>query len=428
MNDAAASSPTSREFVHSFRRNPLTSERTYTLRPEGLHWRLGQSEHIVPYSDIVEIREYRSKVWGKLAAQLPRRHDFVLLCRDGRRIALNPIHQASFGAAEDRSASCFDLIDELRRRVAAANPSVRSLNELHWSRRLTDATDRVRYRVGLLFFKLIRRTQFDGSADFAAWALRRIGPHLRGHRTARANLVAAYPDKSGAEIEQILSAMWENLGRLAVEYINLDRLVDPANPNCGRIVITPRTMEILARLREDRKPAVLFTSHLASYELGAIWVERNGLNLAIFYNPTNFGPLSEELAAMQERTMGRLVPSGPDAVWKLREAMKQGLHLALFADQHFAKGVDVTFFGRACKANPMAARFAQLFGSPVHGFRAIRLPGNRIQLEFTEELTMPRGGDGKIDSRDAMQMITAVIESWVRERPEQWLWLQRRWR
>jgi KDO2-lipid IV(A) lauroyltransferase len=352
----------------------------------------------------------------------------VLSSRDGDKYLLNSIHRPRFGAAENRTATCTTLVDELRRRVTAINPNVRSVNDLRWSYKLANAADRLWYRIGLLLFKLIRWSDFERSSNFAARVARRIGPRLRGHRTARANLTAAYPEKSAAEIERILAEMWDNLARLAVEYVNLDRLVDPANPNSGRIVVAPDTLETLARLREDGKPAVLFTSHLASYEVGAIWVERNGLNLAIFYNPSNFGPLSEQLAAMQKNTMGRLVESGPDAVWRLRDALKSGLHLALFADQHFANGVDVEFFGRPCKANPMAARFAQFFNCPVHGFRAIRLPDNRIQVEFTDEIPMPRSGDGKIDITAAMQAITATIENWIRERPEQWLWLQRRWR
>ena len=428
MNDIAASSPRPREYVHSFRRNFLSAERTYRLLPDGLQWQDGQSHGFVGYGDIVEIRQYRGKVRGALAAQLPRSFDYVLRCRDDNKLVLNSIHRPGFGAAEDRAATCTALVEELHRRVVAANPDVKLSSDLRWSYKLANAADRLWYRAGLLLFKLIRRSDLDRSANFAAWMMRRIGPRLRGHRTARANLIAAYPDKSSAEIERILGDMWDNLGRLAVEYIHLDRMVDHANPNGGRIVVSPSTLETLARIRDDGKPAVLFTSHLASYELGAIWVERNGLDLAIFYNPSQFGPLSEQLSEMQKKTMGRLVPSGPDAVWKLREAMKQGLHLALFADQHFANGVDVTFFGRACKANPMAARFAQLFNCPVHGFRAIRLPGNRIAVEFTPALDMPRGADGKIEPQAAMQTITATIEGWVREHPEQWLWLQRRWR
>jgi KDO2-lipid IV(A) lauroyltransferase len=428
MNDVAASPPPTCELVHACRRSFLSAERTFRLLPEGLEVRAAGTVRVVPYRDIAEMREYRSKVWGALAAQMPRRFDYVLRCRDGGKIVLNSVHYVGFRSHENRSASCFALVDELRRRVGAANADVKFVSAPSWSYKFANVADRASYRTGLLLFKFIRRIDFDRAADLVAWALRRIGPRLRGHRTARANLVAAYPDKSSGEIEEILAGMWEDLGRLAVEYINLDRLIDPANPNGGRIVVAPGTLEMLARLRADGKPAVLFTSHLASYELGAIWVERNGLNLAIFYNPSQFGPLSEQLSEMQKKTMGRLVASGPDAVWKLREAMKQGLHLALFADQHFANGVDVTFFGRACKANPMAARFAQLFNCPVHGFRAIRLPGNRIAVEFTDELDMPRGADGKIEVTAAMQKITSTIEGWVREHPEQWLWLQRRWR
>jgi KDO2-lipid IV(A) lauroyltransferase len=428
MDDVTAGSAAARAYVHSFRRNFLSSERTYQLQPDGLEWRDEQAVHLVPYGDIVEIHEFKGKVRGALSAQLPRSFDYVLRCRDGEKLVLNSIHRPRFGVAESRITTCTVLVDELRRRVAAANPAVKSFNDLRWSYKLANAATRLWYRCGLVLFKLIRRTDIDRTANFVGRMAQWVGPHLRGHRTARANLVAAYPDMSPAEIEGTLSTMWGNLGRLAIEYVNLDRLVDDVNPNGGRIVVTPGTLEILRRLRDDGKPAVLFTSHLASYELGAIWVKSNGLDLAIFYNPSNFGPLSEELAAMQAKTMGRLVPSGADTVWKLREAMKEGLHLALFADQHFARGVDVTFFGRSCKANPMAARFAQFFDCPVHGFRSIRLPGNKVQVEFTDEVEMPRDAAGKIDIQAAMQKITGIVEGWVREQPEQWLWLQRRWR
>ena len=63
-----------------------------------------------------------------------------------------------------------------------------------------------------------------------------------------------------------------------------------------------------------------------------------------------------------------------------------------------------------------------------HGIRVVLYPGDRFQLRMTEAITVPRDAKGKVDMQGTMQVITDVVESWVREHPEQWLWLHRRWR
>jgi KDO2-lipid IV(A) lauroyltransferase len=57
-----------------------------------------------------------------------------------------------------------------------------------------------------------------------------------------------------------------------------------------------------------------------------------------------------------------------------------------------------------------------------------RLPGNRFGAEISPEVPPVRDAEGRIDVAGTMQAITSVVESWVREHPEQWLWLHRRWR
>jgi Kdo2-lipid IVA lauroyltransferase/acyltransferase len=429
MNDVAASAPAAHDYVHSFRRNFLSAERSYRLGANGLEVRDRTSARVVAYRDIVEIREYKGKVWGALAAQLPRSFDYVLCCRDGRKFIVNSIHRPRPRVAENRSLSCTTLVAALRTRVAAANPDVKSFNKLRWSYRLANAADRLRDRAGLLLFKLVRRIDVDRAANIAASTLRRIGPLLRGHRTARANLMAAYPEKSAAEIERMLGGMWEHLGRLGVEYANLDRICKD-DPRCesSRVFFAPGTLEKVQRMRDDGKSAVLFTAHLANYEVGAITSARQGLNMAVLYRRQNIGPVAEQIVKMRADSMGHVIAAGPDSVWRIREALKRGMHVAMLLDQHSAQGVEVSFFGRTCKVNPMPVRFAQLFDCPIFGARSIRLPGNRIRFEFTDELKLPRGADGKIDVSATMQMITAMIEGWIREYPEQWMWLQRRWR
>ena len=67
-------------------------------------------------------------------------------------------------------------------------------------------------------------------------------------------------------------------------------------------------------------------------------------------------------------------------------------------------------------------------GCPIHGVRVIRLPGHRFRAELSEEVQPARDAAGQIDVQGTMQAITSVVESWIREYPDQWLWLHRRWR
>jgi KDO2-lipid IV(A) lauroyltransferase len=59
----------------------------------------------------------------------------------------------------------------------------------------------------------------------------------------------------------------------------------------------------------------------------------------------------------------------------------------------------------------------------------VRQPdGNSFRGEITDAIEPPRDAEGRVDIRGTMQAITSVVERWVREYPEQWLWLHRRWR
>jgi Kdo2-lipid IVA lauroyltransferase/acyltransferase len=86
------------------------------------------------------------------------------------------------------------------------------------------------------------------------------------------------------------------------------------------------------------------------------------------------------------------------------------------------------FFGRRTKANPLLARLARHFDCRIHGTRVVRLPNRRFRAELSEEIHPARDAEGKIDIAGTTQIIMSVIEGWIREHPEQWLWLHRRWR
>jgi KDO2-lipid IV(A) lauroyltransferase len=134
------------------------------------------------------------------------------------------------------------------------------------------------------------------------------------------------------------------------------------------------------------------------------------------------------VAEIRRETMGDMEASRPGAAFALRERLEQGGHLGMLIDQHFSRGVPVPFLGRTAVTNPLLAVLARQFDCPVHGARAIRLPGHRFRLELTPPLDLPRDEEGRIDIAGATAAMTAVVEGWVLEYPEQWLWMHRRWR
>jgi len=287
--------------------------------------------------------------------------------------------------------------------------------------------------VGALTIALLRFTRlFDPirTANLFAWITRRIGPLLRENRIGRANLTAAFPEKSPQEIDAILAGVWDNLGRVAAEFAHLDHIwaYDRAHPDRSRIEIPERTHELFAQLRTDGKPALIFASHLGNWELPALAATAHGLDAAVLFRRPNIAAADRAIHELRAVKMGQLIAAGPDAPFRLAQALQQGLHVAMLVDQWFTRGVEVTFFGRKTTANPTLARLLRQIECPIHGVRIVRLPGHRFRAELSEEIPPVRDASGAIDVQGTMQAITTVVEGWVREHPEQWLWLHRRWR
>jgi KDO2-lipid IV(A) lauroyltransferase len=419
---------------YSYRPGAFSRERSLWLEPHALGWSRGDEEGRIFYGDVDEVRHYRLFMRGAAAIDKKVMWRLHLHCRSGERIIVSPLHYAGFRSWEDRSAAYVNFTNQLMGRLRTADPNLKIITEHHWTMRLRRHAKRKMTAVGgailLSLFPLVRSCAPDRTANGAAWFMRTVGPWLRGHRVARRNLVAAFPGKSESEIENILQGMWDNLGRVIGEYAFLDRLrdIDPKDSVRERILIDQIVLDRIVRIRDIGKPVLCFAAHLANWELPALTLAVLRLNFAFVYRPPDFAPIAREIVDMRTRLMGTWIPAEPGAAMRLKHALDHGMSVGMFIDQHFTGGMDVTFFGRRCKVSPTMGWFARGTGCAIHGVRAIRLPAGRFRLEVTDPLAAPRDADDKIDVAGTMQMITSVIESWVSQHPEQWLWTHRRWR
>ncbi|TIR26047.1 MAG: lipid A biosynthesis lauroyl acyltransferase [Mesorhizobium sp.] len=282
-------------------------------------------------------------------------------------------------------------------------------------------------RLAMVLLWLLRLLPPDSALNFADRAARRVGPLVGRHRVAVNNLRLAYPQKSDAEIEAIARDMWGNMARLAAEYIFLDALFDfdPDASGPGRVEV--RGIEHFVAIAGEKKPHILFTGHLGNFELLPVAAATFGMNITALFRPPNNPYLADYIHSTRRSSMGALLPSAAGASFALAAILEKGGNIGVLVDQKFSGGVETTFFGRPCQTNPMLGMLARHYDCDVYPARCVRLPGNRFRLEIEDKLALPRTADGSVDVDATTQLLTDVVERWVREDPGQWMWFHKRW-
>jgi KDO2-lipid IV(A) lauroyltransferase len=278
---------------------------------------------------------------------------------------------------------------------------------------------------GLL--SLLKLLPADGAINFADRAARWIGPKTRRHTLTLTNLRNAFPEKPEAEIAAIALDAWGNMGRLAAEYVFLDRLFDfdPARTAPGRIEVSG--IPLFVDLRDNPRPFIVFTAHTGNFELLPVAGASFGLDVTVLFRPPNNPYVADKVFEFRRARMGDLVPSHAGSSFTLARKLEAGGPVGVLVDQKFNKGLHTTFFGRKVQTNPLLAKLVRQFDCEVYPARCIRLPGNRYRLELEPAMDIPRKENGAVDVDATAQMLNDKVEQWVREYPGQWLWYHDRW-
>ena len=294
-------------------------------------------------------------------------------------------------------------------------------------RSLINARDWFFAQVIFLSLKLLRLVPMETAAGFFERLARWLGPKLKRHQVAMDNLAIAFPEKSIEERERIARDSWAQMARSILEYGYLDQIFDLTEENQESSRIDIKNPEQFTKLRDDGLPAIIFTGHLANFELLPMAAARFGLEILSLFRQPNNKYAAKKVAEARKDLSKNLIASREGASFQLMSALERGDHVGLLIDQKFKRGIKVPFFGQDAQSNPLLAKLARRYNCPVHGARTVRLPDGRFRLEITDELVLPRDEDGDIDIRGTTEMVNKIVEDWVREYPEQWLWIHRRW-
>jgi KDO2-lipid IV(A) lauroyltransferase len=314
--------------------------------------------------------------------------------------------------------------------IEEANPD---REHIHGRRRLMNRAGGLGGKGVVLLLRIFRLTGPDRWTGFAGWIMRRVGPLLRGHRRAVEQIALAFPDKSPQECEQIALGMWDNLGRTGVEYSQLETYWRPAKQNPAdaeppRIVVGAASQQVLAGIKAAKRRTLHFSLHSANWELCASAAPQSDVKRLIPYRRLRNQALTAELVRVRIAAGTTPLTAGPSMISEIRKKFNEGDALGMLIDQHSVSGIEVTFFGRPTKLNPLFARLVRIYDCPVYGSRIIRRDDGRFNYEIVGPIEPARDERGRVDVQATMQLCASLLERWIREYPEQWMWLHRIWR
>ncbi len=262
----------------------------------------------------------------------------------------------------------------------------------------------------------------DWASAIGGALARAIGPGLGVSKRARLNIGRALPELSQAEVAEMIAGMWDNLGRVAAEYPHLRRIriFEPG----GRV--ETHGLEHMDRAVAGGRRMIIFSGHIANWEIGMLAAVQYGAEVAQIYRAAN-NPLVDRMIRRFRGTGGELIPKGAVAARRAIAVLRRGAHLTMLADQKMNDGIPVAFFGRPAMTASALAALALRFDCDVLPARVERLAGAHFRLTVFPPLPLSRSGDHHADVAALMAQVNQTLEDWIRDRPEEWFWLHRRW-
>jgi KDO2-lipid IV(A) lauroyltransferase len=248
--------------------------------------------------------------------------------------------------------------------------------------------------------------------------LDRAIPRLR--RVAQRNLTFAMPELTPARHAEIIDGVFRSIARILVSFAKFPSI---RRDTLDRWIRLEGGEHFEAAQRAGR--GVLFaTAHLGNWELSAFAHALMAPPMNVLVRPLD-NPWIDAMVERRRALSGNRPIGKKDFARAILKALATNQAVGILADQNeaLASGVFVDFFGKKACASPGLARFAAHSGAAViPGFALWNEQERRYVLRFYPPVAMT--GDATADT----QALHIILERVIREHPDQWLWIHRRWK
>jgi KDO2-lipid IV(A) lauroyltransferase len=232
-------------------------------------------------------------------------------------------------------------------------------------------------------------------------------------------------EKSEREIRSIAKKSFQNLGMMTIEFFRLPEM----NVEAFQGKVNIEGLEIYKKALNNKKGVLLLLSHFGNWELMGMMSKFLGSSIAVIARPIKKNKWVDRLVREIRSGTGLEVISTERASRKVMRVLSQNRMVGILIDQRAkrSEGVWVDFFGKKAPSTPALAVLAMRTGAPVVPVFMIRNGYRKHRLVIREPLQLANTGNVKKDVETNTQLMNQTLESMIREYPDQWFWVHRRW-
>ncbi len=236
--------------------------------------------------------------------------------------------------------------------------------------------------------------------------------------------IAFGQEKTKREIQKIARAVFPNTIRMFFEYA----WYYTRQPINYESHFSLTGTEHLKKAMQKGKGVIAILAHLGNWELLTAFAPMTGMQGTVVYRPLKSRAINRFIIENRNSTGVAFFPLH-DALDAVQEALAQGHVIGLLADQNSGhrRGIFVDFFGEKACTGKGPAKLAMSTGAPMIPIFLHR-GKTKFVLEIHPELPVMNTGNEEADIRYNTQIYTSAIEAVIRQYPEQWFWLHRRWK
>jgi Kdo2-lipid IVA lauroyltransferase/acyltransferase len=270
--------------------------------------------------------------------------------------------------------------------------------------------------------KVFRVVPLSISTALARLLFRNIGPWTSVRKPVDENLLVAFPDRPAAERHRWMREIFGNVGVAVAELTQLERIW---RDRAARLefVAAPEVQF----LRRRGTAAVLVTAHVGPWTLTNFVAGEYGFPLTIVYAPES-NPFVHDMIRDLRSTLPVKLISRDNSMRTLMGELANGATVGLASDVRFDDGEMIPFFGHDMATNTVPARLALRYGCELVPIRAERLPGQRFRVTVCAPVRPRESAAGTAEqARDMIAQLNTLFEGWIRDTPDEWMCLARRW-